>query len=220
MVGYIIPSAGGDFAPTPEGQHTMVCTRVIDLGTQVTEFQGETKRQRKVMIAWEIPEQRIKSDAGNQPVLHSAKYTWSFHEKANLRRDLESWRGRKFVEDDFKGPPNGFHIKNLLGVPCLAQIVHETGSNGKTYANISAIMAFPGKRDAWPKPEGALMFFDLDNYDATIFGQLSEYWQGVIKNSPEWQAQFMQSPPDHHGHDDRGRSSGEYPGYLDDEIPF
>jgi hypothetical protein len=55
-------------------------------------------------------------------------------------------------------------------------------------------MAFPGKRDAWPKPEGALMFFDLDNYDATIFGQLSEYWQGVIKNSPEWQAQFMQSP--------------------------
>jgi hypothetical protein len=204
----------------------MVCTRVIDLGTQVTEFQGETKRQRKVLLAWEIPDQRIKSDAGNLPVLHSAKYTWSFHDGANLRRDLESWRGRKFIEDDFKGPPNGFHIKNLLGVPCLAQIVHKTGSNGKTYANISAIMAFPGKREAWPKPEGALMFFDLDNYDATIFGQLSEYWQGVIKNSPEWQAQFLQSP-DHYGNDGYGHGPDDnvsrrdtYRGDLDDEIPF
>ena len=33
MVGYITESTGGDFAPTPEGQHIMVCSRIVDLGT-------------------------------------------------------------------------------------------------------------------------------------------------------------------------------------------
>ena len=183
MVGYITESAGGDFKPTPEGQHVMVCIRIIDIGTQKTEFNGETKHQRKVVIFWEIPGERTDD---NRPMLHSEKFTWSFHEKANLRKVLESWRGRKFKEEDFSGPPNGFHIKNVLGVPCYGQIIHEQATNGKTYANLSSIMAFPGKKDDWPRVEGDLAFFDLDAPDMTIFDSLSDYWKGVIKLSPEW----------------------------------
>lgn len=188
MVGYIQESTGGDFKPTPEGQHIMICSRVIDLGTQKTEFNNETKYQRKVLITWELPNERVTIDGADAPVLHSEKYTWSFHEKANLRKHLESWRGKKFREEDFSGPPNGFHIKNVIGVPCYGQIIHEQATNGKTYANLASIMAFPGKRDAWPTIEGVPMFFDLDEFDPIIFDRLSEYWQGVVKSSPEGEA--------------------------------
>lgn len=206
MVGYIQESTGGDFKPTPEGQHVMVCCRIIDIGTQKTEFNGETKHQRKVVIFWEIPGERTES---NMPLMHSEKFTWSFHEKANLRKVLESWRGRKFKDEDFSGPPNGFHIKNVLGVPCYGQIIHEQATNGKTYANLSSIMSFPGKRDDWPKVEGGEMFFDLDAPDMDIFDGLSDYWKGVIKNSPEW-SDMMAGLPD----------AGATRGDMDSEIPF
>ena len=210
MVGYIKESAG-DFKITPEGQHIMVCCRVIDLGTQKTEFQGETKDQRKVLIGWELPGERVSVNGEDLPMIHYAKYTWSFHEKANLRRDLEAWRGKRFKEEDFSGPPNGFHIKNLIGVPCYGQIVHDTGGNGKTYANLASIMAFPGKRDDWPRVEGKPIFFDLDEFDADAFADVPEYWQGVIKASPEYGALFGTR------HDERNPPPRTD---LDDDIPF
>ena len=187
MVGYITESTGGDFKPTPEGQHTMIGARVIDLGTQKTEFSGETKHQRKVLLGWEVVGCRVTVDGKDLPAIHYEKFTWSFHEKAKLRPFLESWRGAKFREEDFSGPPKGFHIKNVIGVPCLAQVMHETAGNGKTYANISSIMKFPGTRDQWPKLEGEGLFLDLDNFDPITFGKLSDYWQGVVKASPEGQ---------------------------------
>lgn len=212
MVGYIEESKG-DFKITPEGQHVMVCCRVIDLGSQKTEFQGETKTQRKVLIGWEIPEEQVVVNGEAVPMIHYAKYTWSFHEKANLRKDLESWRGKKFRDEDFSGPPNGFHIKSVLGVPCYGQIVHEVGGNGKTYANLSAIMAFPGKRDTWPALHNKPLFFDLDAFDDATFDEVPEYWRGVVKLSPEYADLFA---PQRDEKNPPPRASD----YPDDDIPF
>ncbi len=210
MVGYIQESTGGDFKPTPEGQHVMVCSRVIDLGTQESNFNGETKHQRKVLIVWELPNERTED---GKPLMHSEKFTWSFHEKANLRKTLEAWRGRRFKEEDFAGPPNGFHIKNVIGVPCYGQIIHETGGNGKTYANLSSVMAFPGKRDEWPKVEGERLFLDLDDFDRATFDKLSDYWKGVIQNSPE--GAYAMNPTQQREEQRDSRHSD-----MDDEIPF
>jgi hypothetical protein len=212
MVGYIEESKGGDYKPTPEGQHTMIGARVIDLGTQKTDFNGEVKYQRKVLIGWELPEVRVEVDGKNLPALHYEKYTWSFHEKANLRAMLESWRGKRFREEDFAGPPNGFHIKKVLGVPCIGQIMHEVGKTGKTYANLSSVMAFPGKPDTWPKLEGEAMFLDLDNFDDATFGKLSEYWQKTIMATEEYMVASGQMKP--HAANQAAREM------VDDEIPF
>lgn len=210
MVGYIQESAGGDFKPTPEGQHVMVCCRVLDLGTQETQFNGETKHQRKVLIAWELPNER--TDDG-KPVIHSEKFSWSFHEKSNLRKTLESWRGTKFKNEDFAGPPNGFHIKNVIGVPCYGQVIHEQAQNGKTYANLSSVMSFPGKRADWPKLETEALFLDLDDFNRSVYEKLSDYWKGVIATSPEGAYAL----------DAGSRPSGGAPAggnELDDAIPF
>lgn len=93
-----------EFELAPAGTHIAVCYRVIDLGTQETTFKGEVKHQHKILISWEIPDEKMKD---GRPFTIGKRYTWSMSEKANLRNDLESWRG-KFTAADFG--PNGFKI--------------------------------------------------------------------------------------------------------------
>ena len=233
MVGYIEESKGGDFKPTPEGQHEMVCCRVIDLGTHQSEYQGQTRHLRKVLVSWEIPAVRIEIDGKDLPTLHSERFTWSFHEKANLRKTLENWRGTPFKPEDFSGPPNGFHIKKLVGVPCYAQIMHEQGANGRTYANMTSIMRYPGKPDAWPKAESDLIFFDLDDFDQAVFDKLPKRIKAQIAETPEgaslihhgvmrYQADDGQAGHNNQQHQ-QGQQSGGAGGYSDgfsDDIPF
>src|ERR1700761_8167252 len=109
-----------NFAPVPAGTHLGICYRVIDLGTQETNFSGEVKHQHKVMLSWEIPEEKM--DDG-RPFAISQSYTWSMHEKAKLRKDLEAWRGAAFAAKDFG--EGGFDIRNLLDKPCTLSIVHK-----------------------------------------------------------------------------------------------
>ena len=58
----------------------------------------------------------------------------SLSEKANLRKDLESWRGKAFTAEELKG----FDIEKLIGVNAMASIIHNQ-SGDRTYANISSI---------------------------------------------------------------------------------
>lgn len=219
MVGYIKESKGGDFTPTPEGQHTMICVSIIDLGTQETEFNGEKKSQRKISIGWEVQGERTVVNNESVPLIHRERYTWSFHEKANLRKHLEAWRGKKFVEQDFRGPPNGFHIKNVLGVPCIAQIMHEASSNGKTYANISSLMRHPSGPNDRPTPETTPVFFDLDNFDNAVYMALPDYWREVISKSQEYQNITSAGHVNNGYHYQSGYQQGHATPY-EDEIGF
>jgi hypothetical protein len=120
-----------NFTPAPVGVHQGVCVDVQDLGMIEVTFAGETKRQHKINVAWQIDELR---DDG-KPYLVFKRYTLSLHEKANLRKDLESWRGRAFTRDE----EMGFDVESVIGANCLLNVQH-TERQGKTYANIVAIM--------------------------------------------------------------------------------
>ncbi len=123
---------GKTFAPAPAGVHQGVCVDVVDMGVLEVTWKGEVKRQHKVRLAWQIDEARPED---GERFLVQKRYTLSLHEKANLRKELESWRGRAFTEDELKG----FDLEKLLGVNCFVNIVHAT-KDGKTYANIASIM--------------------------------------------------------------------------------
>jgi hypothetical protein len=127
-------AGGGDgkaFAPAPAGVHQAVCVDVVDLGILDVIWQGLTKQQHKINVAWQIAEDR---DDG-KPFLVFKRYTLSLHEKAGLRKDLESWRGKQFTRDE----ELGFDIERLIGVNCLLNITHNQVGD-KTYANIVSIM--------------------------------------------------------------------------------
>lgn len=219
MVGYITPSTGGDYTPTPEGQHIAVCSRIVDLGTQPGSAMYPTPKP-KIRVFWELPQERISytnQDGVEKegPVLHSEQFTVSFHEKATLRKTLEAWRGKPFSDEDFTGPPNGFHMKKLLGIPAVLQIVHEH-RDGKTYANLNSIMKPMQDHFAtWKgKIEGERIFFDLADFQQSEWDKLSERVQETIKRSPEYQKLFGQAPQPMSENPAHGMPA------LEDEIPF
>jgi hypothetical protein len=131
--------------PLPEAGTTQaVCCAVWDLGLQETSFNGEKKVQHKIIVAWEITEKinAPESEYNDKPYMLNRKYTLSLGEKANLRKDLESWRGLPFTADELQ---NGFDLDKLYGANCYIGIKHEPDRNdpSKVYANVTAILPIP-----------------------------------------------------------------------------
>ena len=125
--------------PLPdEGTVQAVCAGVWDLGMQKTTYNGVDKLQHKVVIAWEL-NQKIEapeSDYHGMPYMLSKTYTLSLYENANLRHDLESWRGKPFNEEQVK---EGFDVEKLYGINCLVGVAHVT-KNDRTFANITSVL--------------------------------------------------------------------------------
>jgi hypothetical protein len=176
---------GLEIEPIPAGVYAAVCYSVIDLGTHPNPtFGNET---HKVLIQWEVPEVRGEFERdgvkSNKPRAISKRYTLSLSEKANLRRDLESWRGRKFTPQQL----TGFDLQTLLGAACQLQIVHETNKEGRTYATIAAIMALP-KGMPRLKPENPLTFFSFEEagQQPELPDGLPEWVANIVHESKEW----------------------------------
>lgn len=179
---YLPQPTESTFAPPPSGTHVAICYRFIDLGTQIVEWQGSKKTQRKVLISWELPTELMED---GRPFTISKRYTWSMSDKASLRHDLEAWRGKSFTEADFIGP-NRFDIKNILGKACLLTIVHVT-KDGNTYANIKGVSALPkGMGAPAPVSESVYLALTPEEFDGDVFEGLSEKIKQTIQGSPEW----------------------------------
>jgi hypothetical protein len=126
---YIVKDTKKEYTPAPEGLHQAVCIDVVDLGIQKTQY-GD---QVKIEIRWVIEDVDPKT---NKQYMVLRRFTPSLHKKANLRGILESWRGRKFTEEELKG----FDIEKLIGANCQLQICHNISSEGDTYANVQAVV--------------------------------------------------------------------------------
>lgn len=151
----IIAKAGANFKPAPAGTFAGVCVDVVDLGVIEVTYAGATKAQHKVRIVWQIEE----DDDNGRPFQVSKRYTLSLHEKAALRKDLESWRGRAFTEEECQG----FDVEKLLGVGCLLGIIHNS-KDGSNYANVSSIMKLPKTMPA-PTPRDYVRVCDRTPQD-------------------------------------------------------
>ena len=117
------------FTPAPEGLHAAVCIDVVEHKNVETPWGVKDK----VELRWEV--EPINPDTG-RPFQVRAWYTASLSEKANLRKMLDMWRGRKFTPAELKG----FDLEKLVGVPCQIQVVHTATDDGKTYANVQAVI--------------------------------------------------------------------------------
>lgn len=130
----MVKKNGGNFELAPAGSHSAVCCDVVDLGVMSVTYAGKTKEQHKVEIIWQIDEPR----KDGKPFNVRQRYTLSLHEKAGLRKALESWRGRPFSDAETQG----FDLESLIGVPCMVNVVHNP-SGENIYANVAAIMKLP-----------------------------------------------------------------------------
>jgi hypothetical protein len=205
------PKSEVEFELVPAGSHIAVCYRVIDLGTQKVEYKGQQKIQHKIMLSWELCDEFMtKGKSEGLPFSIHKKYTLSSSDKATLRCDLESWRGRPFSDEDF----GKFDIGKLIGVGCLIGVIHNETS-GKVYANIKSIMRLPKGMEA-KKSLNPNVYFSLNEFDQSIYDSLSENVKATIALSPEYQA--IKNPSNHNIDESNDWSDEAIP--VSQDIPF
>jgi hypothetical protein len=184
---------GADLEPIPAGVYVATCYGLVDLGTHPNPTFGN--ESHKVLVQWEVPEVRGEFERDGQrvslPRAISKRYTLSLSEKANLRKDLESWRARRFTAEEL----GGFDLRALLGTACQLQIVHETSKEGRTYASIAAIMALP-RGTPRPKPENPTAFFSFEEAGdkPALPPGLPEWVTKIIMESKEWKMSLNGKP--------------------------
>ena len=208
-----------NFTPVPPGMHLARCYRVVDLGTQKSEYLGTIKHLPKVMLQFEV---HGEDEAGKpivtskgEPMSISKNFTLSLAEKATLRKDLQTWRGREFAPEELRG----FELKNVLGAWAMISVIKTTGNNGKEYTNIAAIMQVPPqvKKAGLPEGHNKLGIFSIDEPDMEIFGTFGDVLKSKIESSPEWQARAGEQ---YAKEQNASANSGSGFDDMEDDIPF
>jgi hypothetical protein len=156
---------------------------MIHIGTVTENILGKEKSLNKVLIKWELPTElkEFKAGEGEKPYSLTKEFTLSLHEKATLRKFLESWRGKNFTEDEAKS----FDVTKLLGVPCMLSVIHKTGGNGKTYAEIASVSQVV-KGMTVPPQVNAKEELNYDNFDFNLFASQAEFIRKKIEASVEY----------------------------------
>jgi len=188
---FFVESSGDkEFKMVPSGTHLARCYRIVDLGTQAAEWNGETKYQRKIMLGWEIhgdddAGEPLLTDEG-KPMAIFKNYTFSWSENSNIRKDLQAWRGQPWSDEEVKR----FNLENILGQWCMLNVLQSPGKNGKIYANVAGISPVPGmiKKAGLPQGINELQVFKLNEPDWDLFETFSKGLKAKIESSPEYRA--------------------------------
>ena len=194
----IIANGGNDTPSYPTvsvGVHKARCVRVIDLGTQQNDYQGQISWKRQVMLIWEVPSE---TDNKGEPLTISKFYTLSLNEKANLANDLVSWRGRPFTETEKKA----FDISKVVGKPCSINVI--LNQNGKP--KVSTVMPI-GKNDEIAQQFHPSMVFSITDFQEKkmeVFNQLPEGIRNIILTSKELEGTEKQDLGDENNAQDLG----------------
>lgn len=209
---FFVEDKGGNFERCPSGMHLARCYRIVDLGTQKSEYMGQVKYLHKIMLGWEI---HGMDDRGNplkmmdgRPFAIFKNYTLSWSEKANLRLDLQSWRGKPFTQEEMRR----FDLKNVLGAWCMINVIERAGQDGKTYTNVNGVTPVPAmiKQSGLPTAVNKNELFNLQEPDMAMFNSFSDHLKKKIESSPEWQKRTHSEP----------ESKPVYAGEPADDIPF
>jgi hypothetical protein len=122
----------GDFELAPEGPQAAVLADIVNLGV-VPGYEG--KPEHKVVFVFYSAEVGVK---GNRLTIEN-KVTLSMSPKANCRKMVDGWRGKALTDEEAEK----LDLMSLVGKPGFINVVHQAGSKGGKFANISSIMPLP-----------------------------------------------------------------------------
>lgn len=153
--------SGIEFEYPNIGLTSAVCINVIDGGYEKVTYMGQDKgHQHKLFILWEIEQRITQGNQAGQHMTVAKEYTFAVSPKSNLRKDLESWRGKPFEERDNrngtitlmsekKNKETGliekipFCIEMLIGANCILNM--QNVSKTKTFIAPTSILPFDKK---------------------------------------------------------------------------
>lgn len=171
----------------PVGMQQAICISVIDYGTQRTEWKGQEKWQRKIAVGFEFPKHQhvFDEEKGEQPLVESKEFTWTFYKDSKFKKFINGWRGKALTQQE----ELNFDVLKMLGAPAWITIIaNESKSNGKTYHNIdSATLMDKETRSTLPAPHNPLKFYHISQgFECDEFQALYEWQKKKIQESQEY----------------------------------
>lgn len=164
----------------PADSYPARCFQLVDLGTHFNE--RFNKHERKVRVVWELPSVLHKfKDDKEEPAAIGNDYSVSLAPKANLRADLEAWRGKPFTDQEVAG----FDLRNIVGTACLVQVSHYEKS-GETKHSVEMVSKLPSVMTCPPAVNQSLVYdIETDGFGEK-FLSLPNWMQEKIKKSKEY----------------------------------
>ena len=188
-----LPISGAAGSKSPPllrpGTYPARLSQWIDLGTHPSPFQaGKSLRTCRLTFTLFIAP-GLRSPQGEERLV-SKDFTLSLHERAGLRKFLESWRGQPMTAEDL----SDFHPLKALEKPCLLSVtLTDPDAQGRRWPRITGILRMPHGMTPPPDLRMPARHFSLEEPSRLIFQTLPTFLQTKIRTSREWAA-LSQSP--------------------------
>jgi hypothetical protein len=190
MKGIIISNNNSNIkkAIVPSGTHLARCYSMIHIGTVEWEYNGEQKFTNKVRLTFELPNEMRDFSGEQKPMVISKEYTLSMHEKSNLRKDLEMWRGKQFTNKELAH----FDLMLMLEEGCNLTVIHKTTKAGNEFATIGGLSSLPKGIECPNQFNPTFIFNYGENFNEEWLEDQPEWIQHQIKTTPEYSNKLNQ----------------------------
>jgi len=208
-------NGGASIPPLEDGVYLAICSGLIDLGIQKSEqFNNES---RKMMIQYQIIGEDIEFNGETIARKMHKQYGFSLGSKSNLRKDLESWRGKAFTDGELQG----FNMTNIMNVPCQLQIINKERVGKSNYNDIAGIMALPKGQKVDRLADDSLLMLDLEDLNTfRYFKDIPKWIQERIKQATNYEESGLKKYVEENVKEDE-ELDGEYITVEDtDDLPF
>ena len=150
---------GSSYEQCPTGMQAAVCSAVHNLGTQ-PGYRGQGTRHM-IGLIFELAACQTEGDFAGKRFLRSTTYTASLGDRSNLRRDLESWRGRAFAAKELEL----FNVRTIAGKNCTLNLVEKPTNNGRTCVVIANVLPpIKGQKKLVPEQPGFMPDWMAEKY--------------------------------------------------------
>lgn len=179
---------GGNYEMPPAGNQNATCIGLYVIGTLDETFEGHSKKVKKLMLAFELVDTNhvFKEENGEEPFVMYKDFTHNLSSKANLRKFLNSWAGKKLDDATAKA----FNLANLVGGSCLANVVHDKKKkDGSDIALLISVSPLPnGITPKATRMPNKIFNVNKVPFDEATFKTLPGWIQKKIQSSDEYKA--------------------------------
>jgi len=130
---------GGETEPTPTGLQQAILAKVIDLGTQASEYMGQKKETHQVYFLFELKEKMTIEAYKGKPFVTGGFYTLSWY-KSNMLNLVEGMLGRALTKDEISENGTGLDIESLVGTNTNLTLIKEEGKKFTKIKSASPLM--------------------------------------------------------------------------------
>lgn len=195
----------------PQGNVQGVCYGVIELGHRTGKF----GIKHEACVLFEIPSLRYEDENKvDKPKGINKFYNITLHPDSNMGKDLTSWRGKAFTEQE----KEGFDITKLIGANCLLNIAHKQKQDGTMKDEIASITPLM-QGMAKLTPENTLVNYSIAD-NGFDFAGVPEWAHKMIKESAEYKSKDAFTEPDSPPAPEDTTDHTEPPFNPTDDIPF